>query len=278
MLRQAQHEDVGVCWRFLACVSSQFSGAPGERPAFRAWSARIFTRYISYVLVMVNKGSIAMGAHPGISLTDQAYARLEELIVTLQIPPGQAISESELCEQTGFGRTPVREALQRLSRQKLVNILPRRGMFITEINVETQLYLLELRREVEQLMVRLAARRRTEEERFQFGEIASAMEQAAEARDDEAFLALDKAFNDLVGRTCRNPFARASMEQWNPLARRFWYQHHQQVGDLSRMAALHADIAWAIGAGDEAVAGEACDLLMNYLTGFTRAALDAEHA
>ena len=103
-------------------------------------------------------------------------------------------------------------------------------------------------------------------------------EQAAEAHDDAAFLALDKAFNELVGRTCRNPFARASMEQWNPLARRFWYQHHQQVGDLSRMAALHADIAWAIGAGDEAAAGEACDLLMNYLTGFTRAALDAEHA
>ena len=208
-----------------------------------------------------------MGRIPGISLTDQAYTQIEELIVTLQLPPGGAVSESELCAQTGFGRTPVREALQRLSGQRLINILPRRGMFVTEINVETQLYLLELRREVERLMVRLAARRRTEEERFQFGEIASAMERAAEAGDEDGFLALDKTFNELVGRTCRNPFSR-----------RFWYQHHQMAGDLSRMATLHADIAWAIGGGDEAAAAEACDLMINYLAGFTRAALDAEHA
>ena len=219
-----------------------------------------------------------MGRILGISLTDQAYTQIEEMIVTLQLPPGGAVSEGELCAQTGFGRTPVREALQRLSGQRLINILPRRGMFVTEINVETKLYLLELRREVERLMVRLAARRRTEEERFQFGEIASAMERAAEAGDEDGFLALDKTFNELVGRTCRNPFAQTSMEQWNPLSRRFWYQHHQIAGDLSRMATLHADIAWAIGGGDEAAAAEASDLMINYLASFTRAALDADHA
>jgi len=216
-----------------------------------------------------------MGRNPGISLTEQAYGRIEELIVTLQIPPGQAISESELCELSGFGRTPVREAIQRLSQQHLINILPRRGMIVTDINVETQLSLLELRRELERMMVRAAARRRTSEEQFQFGEMASAMERAAEADGEEAFLALDKAFNELVGQACRNPFAESAMEQWNPLSRRFWFQHHRQVGDLPRMAALHADIAWAIGAGDPDEAGRASDVLLSYLTNFTRAALDA---
>ena len=218
-----------------------------------------------------------MSKIPNISLTDHAYTRIEELIVTLELAPGGAVSEGELCARTGFGRTPVREALLRLSQQRLVNILPRRGMFVTEINVETQLYLLELRREVELLMVRLAAHRRGVEDRFAFGEIASAMEAAAAAYDDEAFLALDKAFNELVGRACRNPFAQATMEQWNPLGRRFWYQHHRKVGDLARMAGLHADVAWAIGAGDEAAAAQACNRLINYLMGFTRAALDAGH-
>jgi DNA-binding GntR family transcriptional regulator len=218
-----------------------------------------------------------VGKNPNISLTDQAYSRIEELIVTLQLPPGGAVSEGELCAQTGFGRTPVREALMRLSQQRLINILPRRGMFVTEINVETQLYLLELRREVEPLMAGLAARRRTDEERFAFGEIASAMEAAARDYDEEAFLALDKAFNELVGRACRNPFAQATMDQWNPLARRFWYQHHQKAGDLARMATLHANVAWAIGGGEDVAAAEACDALIDYLTGFTRAALDADH-
>lgn len=216
-----------------------------------------------------------MGRNPGISLTEQAYARIEELIVTLQVPPGQAISEGELCETSGFGRTPVREAIQRLAQQHLITILPRRGMIVTDINVETQLSLLELRRELERMMVRAAARRRTSEEQFQFGEMASAMERAAEADDEEAFLALDKAFNALVGQACRNPFAQSAMEQWNPLSRRFWFQHHRQVGDLPRMAALHADIAWAIGAGDPDEAGRASDVLLGYLTNFTRAALDA---
>jgi len=219
-----------------------------------------------------------MGKNPNISLTDQAYSCIEELIVTLQLPPGGAVSEGEICARTGFGRTPVREALMRLSQQRLINILPRRGMFVTEISVETQLYLLELRREVEPLMVGLAARRRTDDERFAFGEIASAMEAAATEYDEEAFLALDKAFNELVGRACRNPFAQATMEQWNPLARRFWFQHHQKVGDLARMATLHANVAWAIGGGDADAAVEACDRLIDYLTGFTRAALDADHS
>ncbi|MDA0787745.1 MAG: GntR family transcriptional regulator [Proteobacteria bacterium] len=216
-----------------------------------------------------------MGVNPTISLTEQAYARIEELIVTLQLPPGGAVSEGELCARTDFGRTPVREALQQLSRQGLINILPRRGMFVTEISAETQLQLLDLRREVERLMVSLAARRTTEEERDRFRTLAAEMYRAAGADDDEAFMALDRAFNAMVGAACRNPFARASMEQWNPLARRFWFQHHRNVGDLPQMAALHAAVARAIGMGDADAAARASDALINHLAGFTRAALDA---
>lgn len=216
-----------------------------------------------------------MGGDPNISLTEQAYTRIEELIVTLELPPGSAVSEGELCAQTGFGRTPVREALQRLSRQGLINILPRRGMFVTEINVETQLQLLDLRREVERLMVSSAARRASAEERARFRTLAEEMYRAAGADDDAGFMGLDQAFNAMVGAACRNPFARASMEQWNPLARRFWFQHHRNVGDLPRMAALHAAVARAISVGDADAAARASDALINHLAGFTRAALDA---
>ena len=208
------------------------------------------------------------------SQAEQAYERLEEMIVTMQIAPGASISESELCEQVGMGRTPVREALQRLARQRLINILPRRGMVVTEINAETQLYLLELRRELDGFMVRAAARRRSQEQAFRFGEIASDMERAAVEGDEEAFMALDKAFNALLGEACGNPFARDSMDQWNALSRRFWFRHHRQVGDLERMATLHAEVAWAVGAGDEAAAERANEALMGYLAGFTRATLE----
>lgn len=216
-----------------------------------------------------------MGAKSTQSLTDQAYTTLEGLIVTLKIAPEQSISEGEFCEQTGFGHTPLREALQRLAQQHLISIFARRGIIVTEINVETKLQLLELRREIGRLVLRLAARRRTDAEHLQFAEIATAMEEAAEPNNEERFMVLDDAFNALVGTACRNAFAQTSMEQWSPLSRRFWYGHHALVGDLPKMAALHADIAWAIVAGDAGAAARTSDLLVDYLTGFTRATLDA---
>jgi DNA-binding GntR family transcriptional regulator len=208
------------------------------------------------------------------SQSERAYSRLEELIVTLQLAPGSPISESELCARTGFGRTPVREALQQLARQGLITILPRRGMVVTDINAEAQLQLLEFRRELEGLMVRMAARRRSRDEAYRFGEIASEMERAAVEGDEEAFMSLDRAYNELLGEACDNRFARASMAQWNPLSRRFWFRHHRRVGDLERMATLHAKVAWAVGAGDAAAAARANEALMGYLAGFTRATLE----
>jgi DNA-binding GntR family transcriptional regulator len=85
---------------------------------------------------------------PGLSLTDRAYRDLEEMIVTLQLLPGSAVSETALSQRLGIGRTPIREALQRLARERLVTILPRRGIIVSEINVKSQLRLLEVRREV----------------------------------------------------------------------------------------------------------------------------------
>src|SRR5689334_4737953 len=116
------------------------------------------------------------------SLTDLAYAHLEEMIVTLKLKPGATVSEGELSVMTGIGRTPIREALQRLSREKLVNILPRRGIVVTEINAGNQMKLLEVRRELERLVARSAARRATDEERGRFKELARLFEKSA--RDD----------------------------------------------------------------------------------------------
>src|SRR5271157_5359593 len=95
------------------------------------------------------------------TLTEKAYRALEEEIVTLRIPPGTVVSEAILSRRLGVGRTPVREALQRLAREWLVVILPRRGIVVSDIDPIRQLRLLEVRREIERLLVRSAARRAT---------------------------------------------------------------------------------------------------------------------
>ena len=93
------------------------------------------------------------------TLTDRAYRELEEMIVTLQLSPGTVLSEQALAARLKIGRTPIREALQRLARDGLVVIMPRRGIMVSEINLRLQLRLLEVRRELERLMASLAAER-----------------------------------------------------------------------------------------------------------------------
>ncbi|HEX6978116.1 MAG TPA: GntR family transcriptional regulator [Alphaproteobacteria bacterium] len=214
-------------------------------------------------------------AHSGgtdtLSLTDRAYKRLEELIVTLQLAPGAVVSEAALSKRLGIGRTPIREALQRLGRERLVVILPRRGIMVSEVNVRTQLRLLEVRREVERLIARRAARRATPAERAEFARIADEMEAAAAANDDIGFLRLDHEFNVLSLQAARNEFASGAMALMAGLSRRFWYIHYKEVADLPRAVRLHAEIARAIAAGNEAEAAQASDCLMDYVEDFARA-------
>ena len=204
------------------------------------------------------------------SLTDLAYLQLEELIVTLRLAPGQGVSEAELSERTGIGRTPIREALQRLARESLVTILPRRGIIVSEINVGRQLRLLEVRRELERLIARSAARRATEAERERFRELARDFEKSARTDDDVAFMRTDREFNELCSAASHNEFAAGAMGLMHSLSRRFWYIHYKQAADMPLTAKLHADIARAIAAGDEAAAAAATDKLLDAIEAFTR--------
>jgi len=218
----------------------------------------------------MNRRATVQELAPAPSLTDRAYAEIEEMIVTLRLAPGSAVSESELSGLLGIGRTPIREALQRLARERLVAIFPRRGIFVTDINVTSQLRLLEVRRELERLIARSAARRATVEERERFRALAAAFESAAKANDDVTFMRIDRDFNVLCSAAAHNEFAANAMSLMHSLSRRFWYLHYKQAADMPLTAKLHADIARAIAAGDEERAAKASDRLLNLIEKFTR--------
>ena len=208
---------------------------------------------------------------PSGSLTEQAYRALEEQIVTLKIPPGTVVSEAILGQRLGIGRTPIREALWRLARERLVNIIPHRGIIVSEINIKLQLRLLELRRVVERLVASRAAKRACEGERQRLDEIAAGMEIAAAANDDVAFMRLDREFNELTVAAARNEFATSAMTLVQGLSRRFWYLHYKDAADMPLAARLHADVARAIARADGEEAGRASDALVDYIEDFARA-------
>src|SRR5437588_7720661 len=97
-----------------------------------------------------------------------------------------------------IGRTPVREALQRLAGEGLVTILPRKGILVSDLNPRQQLLLLEVRRELERLLSRAGAERATAQQRENLREIADGMDAAAKANDDVAFMRLDRELNQLM--------------------------------------------------------------------------------
>ncbi|HEY7086101.1 MAG TPA: GntR family transcriptional regulator [Hyphomicrobiaceae bacterium] len=208
---------------------------------------------------------------PAATLTEQAYRQLEEQIVTLRLKPGEFLSEHVLAANLSIGRTPIREALQRLAREGLVTILPRKGILVSETDPRKQLLVLEVRRELERLLARLGALRAGSDQRQRLREIAEGMDRAAKTNDDIAFMRLDRELNLLISAAAHNDYATRAMRSLHGHSRRFWYLHYKQAADLPLCARLHAAQARAIADGDAKRATETTDRLIDYTETFTRA-------
>jgi len=207
------------------------------------------------------------------SLADRAYQKLEELIVTLVVKPGSICTEAELSAMLGIGRTPIREALQRLSAQRLVQAIPRHGVRITEINVAEHFALLETRRILDRLLATKAAKRASSEQRLLFRSLAERMGIAIKTNETPLYMQTDHAFDELLEQTARNPFAASSAGVLHAHCRRFWY-YYRPNSDFSEIAKLHILLMTAVADGDETAAGQASDHIIDYMENFTRNALD----
>jgi DNA-binding GntR family transcriptional regulator len=193
------------------------------------------------------------------------------MIVTLVLSPGAILTEGELIEKTGLGRTPMREALQRLSDVGLIDIIPRQGTKVTEINVGGSTASARGARELERLIAVSAARRRTAEQSELLSEMAVEMRRAAATDDYLLFLRVDRAFNQCVAESAANRHLVKAITPIHALARRFWYKYYRPY-DLPIAAIGHAEIMEAIVVADAAAAAAASDKLLDYVIAFTRTA------
>ncbi|MBS8260900.1 GntR family transcriptional regulator [Roseibium polysiphoniae] len=198
------------------------------------------------------------------SLTDTAYRRLEEDIVTLKLKPGEAVTESRLTEEFGMGRTPIREALQRLSWEGLITIRPRLGIVIAEINPADFARVMEARHGLEVLLAGASSRLASRAERDALRSCADDMRSAAAEADVAEFLRLDKKFDEIVATASCNPFAAKAVGPLQTLSRRFWFRYLGEA-DLNPAAWNHVELMKAIESGDEKIALEKAEELMQYL-------------
>lgn len=229
--------------------------------------------HVAEVLRSVTKESEARSTSRDGTLTDKAYAAIEEMIVTLKLAPNSFASEAMLAARLKIGRTPVREALQRLSREHLISVLPRSGVVVAPVDVGQQLRMLEVRRYLEAFVVRAAALRATAGERARMSNIVAAIKQSAQKGDAVAFLRLDKEYKKVMLEAARNEYAATALSPMHSLSRRFWFIHNQEADDLENKTKLHIAVMEAVISGDEEAAEHASDELMAYVQEFTRMTL-----
>jgi DNA-binding GntR family transcriptional regulator len=162
-----------------------------------------------------------------LSLADQAYELLENRLVMLELAPGSIVSEGLLIDMVGLGRTPVREAMQRLAYQDLIHVLPRKGLMIAPIDRSDMLLLLEVRKPLERLIVKLAALNARDEQRSGLSTIARGLTISHDSVEE--FLNLDRETDLLLDACAGNPFASTAVAPLRTHCRRFWYFYRNKL-------------------------------------------------
>jgi DNA-binding GntR family transcriptional regulator len=201
----------------------------------------------------------------------RAYRALERMIVTLDLAPGAIATEGTLIDRVGLGRTPVREALQRLAWEGLVEIRPRAGLAIAPLHAADWLKVIDARRGLEIVLARSAARFAGREAVGFFHQAALAMQKAVIAGNVLAFLDADKALDEALALAADNPFAARVAAPLQTHSRRFWFRYKADTG-LAESAEHHVALIGAILEGDDDGAAKQAKRLMAHLRGHAETA------
>ncbi len=180
-------------------------------------------------------------------LSEQAYQQIRRMIVRLDLAPGDVLREDDLREQLGIGRTPIREALQRLAREHFITVIPRRGMFVSGIEVEELSMLFETRTVLEPYAARLAAARGTDEH---WTAMEAALGGVGSAGGNEDLMEIDRRGHEIMWEAAGNRFLVDTLDVLYAQSDRLWHLYLADVADMAHAVDEHAVMMEALRAGD----------------------------
>ena len=203
-----------------------------------------------------------------INLADQAYERIESLLICCQLEPGRFLATHELQAMTGFGRTPVHQALSRLAADTLVHITPRHGVRIAPIDLTRERRLLGLRRDMERFVIRLAIERSGASQRNRMQHIRRQLVEHGSDMSIDQFNALDRLIDQLLMAAASEPFIEATLRPLHTLFRRIGWLYHMQTPQHAHLQASidgHIAVLDAVADGNVDMAISASDDLMDFV-------------
>ncbi len=184
-------------------------------------------------------------------LSEKAYYLIKKKIIALELSPSSVVDEQSLMEELELGRTPIREALHQLAAEGLVNIVPRRGMFVANINITDLQKIFEVRLLLEGFCARLAAQRVTEDQIAQMEAVLQDLERVQNG-DVEALMAIDERFHALLYQAADNEFLAETLDRLYAPSLRLWHLALDRLSDVRGAIEQHRGVAEALKAGDGA--------------------------
>ena len=200
------------------------------------------------------------------SQSEEAYLRIRDRIVCLDMPPGSVVEEGRLRDELEIGRTPIREALQRLAWENLVRSVPHRGTFVTDVNITDLARITEVRVVLEGHAARLAAERSGAGDREAIADLLERLD-AAEVINSRDLMQLDREIHRQVYRSARNSFLENTLERYFNLSLRLWYLVLDHGVRLREAVEEHIELLRAVLAGD---GQRAEDCMKRHVIGFER--------
>jgi DNA-binding GntR family transcriptional regulator len=183
-------------------------------------------------------------------IAERAYLELRDRIVTLRLPPGAALREDELMRELGIGRTPLREAVKRLSLENLVVVHPRRSTVVTAVDAADIVHITEVRAELEGQAAELAARRMDDAARKRAEALLSELEALGRGEDPDTLMRLDRRIHRFTWETSRNPYLIEMLERFFVLSLRIWYVVLDRVPGLASAVRDQTELVDALLAQD----------------------------
>lgn len=188
------------------------------------------------------------------SQSEQAYFAIRELIVTLELAPGSLVDERDLMTRLELGRTPVREALRALAQEKLIEVYPRRGMFVTPVDARNLASLSEVRGVLEPFAAGLAAERASETDRVELADLLDELDAVLADPAGRRLIEVDQRIHRFVHQAAHNAFLESVLDEYYMHALRIWFLALDKVTDLEAAVLEHRALLEAIRDGDSETA------------------------
>ena len=176
------------------------------------------------------------------SLAEKAYQLLVTKITRLDLLPGSVLAEKTLIEELAIGRTPIREALQRLAIEGLVEHMPNRGMFVADITAQSVQQIYEFRSLLDGYAAWLAASRADAQQIQELRHLHKQLVRATEDDDIDRYVALDRRFYEVLAAAARNDFVAEAVPRIFNLHLRLWFFISRKIGGWHAIAASHEEM------------------------------------